>query len=292
MIRPWVAVPAFAFLIAYLLPHEARSQESRELPPVTSYTQTEGWTGRKIAATGVVGAVFVSTWVDAYYTWWKETEKPFSFFSERWVGGAHRGIDKPGHFFGTYSIFRVTNDILLWGGYRPSAAFWWATGLALFNGFQIEVGDGFSQYGFDYQDLVFDFAGVGYAMLQSEIPFLEDFDFKFSYWSATGIRTPIAFTKDYDAMTIWLSLGMHNLLPDGVAQYWPAWLNLAVGYSVDDRESKREVAIGIDINFEGFSTHSEDVFVAERLGDLWHAPLPAVKFTEHKVPRYYGAYKQ
>jgi hypothetical protein len=292
MIRLRAVSSAGILLALLILAHTSRGQDSLAPPPVKGYTRADGWTGRKIASTAVVGAVFVSTWVDAYYTWWKQTEKPFSFFSERWFSEAHGGIDKPGHFFGTYSIFRVVNDVLLWGGYDRSTAFWWATGLSLFNGFQIEVGDGFSQYGFDYQDLVFDFAGVGYGMLQSEIPLLENFDFKFSYWSKTGINTPIAFTKDYDAMTIWLSFGMHNLLPEGVARYWPEWLNLAVGYSVDDRESKKEVAIGIDLNFEGFSTHSENVYVAERLFDLWHAPLPAVKFTERKVPRWYGAYRQ
>ena len=268
----------------------ARAQDQPEPPPVTDFTPVQGWTGKKIASTGMVGALYAVCWVDAYYTWWRDTEKRFSFYTEDWVNGPHLGIDKPGHFFGTYAVFKIARETLLWGGHDHSTAFWWATGLALFNGLQIEIGDGFSAYGFDYQDLLFDFAGVGYAMLQSEVPFLENFDFKFSYWSQTGVKTPIQFTKDYDAMTIWLSLNMHNLLPGKVGEWWPKWLNVAVGYGVDDRETRREFAISFDFNFEGLSTQSEDWLWAQRLGNLWHPPLPAVKYTTGRSPMYYLAH--
>ena len=281
--RKWL----LSFLILVAL--STRAQDQPEPPPVRDFRPVEGWTGRKIASTTLVGAIFASTWVDAYYTWWKDTEKPFSFYTESWLNGPHLGIDKPGHFFGTYALFKITRTVLLWGGYDRSTAFWWATGLSLFNGLQIEVGDGFTIYGFDYQDLIVDFAGVGYGMLQAEIPYLENFDFKFSYWSQTGLRTPIQFTEDYDAMTIWLSLNMHNLLPDGIADYWPRWLNLAVGYGVDDRQTRREFAISLDFNFEGFSTRSEDWLAVQRLGNLWHAPLPAVKFTTGRAPKWHLA---
>jgi len=267
-----------------------RAQDSTEIPPLKEFHQTEGWTGRKIASTATVGLIFTTTWIDAYYTWWRDVEKPFSFFTNDWLKGQQLGLDKAGHFLGTYAIFKITRNIMLWGGYDRPTAFWWATGLALFNGLQIEIGDGFTPYGFDYQDLIFDFAGVGYGMLQAEVPFLENFNVKFSYWSSTGVKTPIQFTKDYDAMTVWLSLNVHNLLPEKAAEYWPRWLNIGVGYGVDDNMTRRELAIGFDLNLEGFSTRSEDVLLAERLGDLWHLPMPAVKFTTGKEPQYYLLY--
>lgn len=264
----------------------ANAQDSLETPPAR-FHPSEGWNSRKIASTAAIGTLFAITWVDAYFTWWKDVEKPFSFYTEDWMSAAHQGIDKPGHFFGTYSVFKITRDVMLWGGYDRSTAFWWAAGISLFNGLQIEIGDGYTPYGFDYQDLVFDFAGVGYGMLQSEIPFLENFNIKFSYWSATGVKTPIEFTKDYDAMTVWLSLNVHNILSPEGSSWWPAWLNLAVGYGVDDNATRKEFVIGLDLNFEGIATRSEDVLLAEKLGNLWRPPAPALKFTTGKEPRWY-----
>ena len=271
----------------------AHAQDSLETQLSARFYPSESWNARKIASTAFVGAIFATTWVDAYFTWWKDVEKPFSFYSENWMAGyPHMGIDKPGHFFGTYSIFKITRDIMLWGGYDRSTAFWWAAGLSLFNGLQIEIGDGYSPYGFDYQDLVFDFAGVGYGMLQTAVPFLENFNFKFSYWSSAGVKTPIEFTKDYDAMTIWLSLNVHNLLSSEKESWWPAWLNLAVGYGVDDNQTRREFVIGLDLNFEGITTRSEDWLLAEKLGNLWRPPAPALKFTTGKEPRWYLLHTQ
>jgi hypothetical protein len=271
----------------------ARAQDSLALP-IHDFTQTEQWDARKIAATSAVGALFAVTWVDAYFTWWRDAEKDFSFYTDAgwpWRPKASfRGVDKVGHFFGTYSVFKLARNILLWGGYSRSAAFWWAAGYGLLNGLQIEIGDGFTPYGFDYKDLTMDFLGVGYGMLQAEVPFLENINFKFSYWSATGLKTPIQFTKDYDAMTIWASFNMHNLLPGSIGESWPAWLNLAVGYGVDDHETRQEFVLGIDINFEGISTSSPDWLLAERVWNLWRPPAPAVKWIPGRAPLWYLAH--
>jgi hypothetical protein len=157
----------------------------------------------------------------------------------------------------------------------------------MWNGLQIEIGDGMSQYGFDYQDLVFDMGGVAYGMLQSEVPVLQNFNFKFSYWSKKGFTSPANFTQDYDAMTIWLTVNVHNLLPTSMDKYWPEWLQIALGYGVDDHETKREGVIALDLNFEAFKTENDNVRVAEKLLDLMHVPAPAVKFTERTPPKYY-----
>jgi hypothetical protein len=283
-----------AFLLLLLITPIGTSlaQDTLARPIIHDFTPVEDWSPRKIAATSVVGALFVSSWVDAYFTWWRNAEKPFAFWTDAgwpWLpNSGFRGVDKVGHFFGTYSVYKLAHNLLLWGGYSKSAAFWWAAGYGLLNGLQIEIGDGFTPYGFDWKDLTCDFAGVGYAMLQSEVPFLQNINFKFSYWSATGVKTPIQFTKDYDAMTIWTSFNMHNLLPGSVGDSWPEWLNLAVGYGVDAGETRQEFVLGIDINFEGFSTSSEDWLLAQRLGNLWHAPAPAIKWIPGREPLYYG----
>ena len=265
------------------------AQDSVEV--TDGFRRIDGGSPKKTIGTAMVATIVGGTLIDSYYTWWATAQKPFSFLdhtSEYWLSGVHNGIDKPGHFFGAYCMFKIIHNMLLWGGYDPSTAFWWAAGIGLWNGLEIEIGDGFSPYGFDYQDLVFDVAGAGYGMVQSQVPFLQNFNVKFSYWSKKGITSPANFTQDYDALTIWMSVNVHNLLPTSLDKYWPKFIQLAVGYGVDDHETRREVAIGLDLQLESlFSPSNEDWLLATRIGDVLHLPAPAVKFTQGKVPRYY-----
>lgn len=278
-----------AVLLILLAAGTVRGQDS--VLTVSGFSRKDGWPTRKVVAAGTVGAIVVGTLLDSYYTWWKDAEKPFSFLrhtDENWLSGSHLGIDKPGHFFGAYAMFKSVHTILQWGGVEPSMALWWAAGISFWNGLEIEIGDGFTPYGFDYQDLVFDVAGTTYGILQTRLPFLQNFNFKFSYWSKVGFTSPANFTRDYDAMTIWFTAAVHRLLPEGLAPFWPDGLQLAVGYSVDDNQTRREIAIGLDLCLEHlFSAPSEDVLLAQRLVDLMHLPMPAVKFTEGKPPRSY-----
>jgi hypothetical protein len=262
-------------------------QAAAQVPGPEGFIPTEGMTTKKIVATSITGSIYVLTAIDSYFTWWKNAEKPFSFFTEHWINGSQRGIDKFGHMFGTYALLKSIRTTLLWGGCQRSTALWWGAGIAAFNAFEIEVGDGFSPYGFDYQDLVFGFSGIAFGMLQTEVPFLRNFDLKFSYYSNLGPKTPASFVEDYDAMTIWCSVNVHNLMPESIRSWWPKFLNLAIGYGVDDNHTRREFVIGFDINLEAFETSSEDLLYAERVVNLMHLPSPAIKWTEGRKPQYY-----
>jgi hypothetical protein len=175
---------------------------------------------------------------------------------------------------------------MLYGGFSPSAATWWGAGLSFLNSLTVEVGDGFTPFGFDWSDLGMGAAGIGYGVLQSEVPVFQNVNLKFSYWSGRGFKTPAAFIQDYDAMTVWASVNVHEFLPETWKEYWPKWLALAVGYGVHDGETRREFAIGFDINFLGFEGTSEDLLFLKKSLNLIRPPLPAVKFTEGRRPHY------
>ena len=250
------------------------------------FTTTPEWTSRKYVATGIVGFVVAANLADAYYTWWKGAEKPFSFYKDGWFNNDHLGIDKVGHFYGTYAFFKGIRTTLLWGGFDRSTAFWWGIGIGVFHAFEIEIGDGFSTYGFDVTDLTCGLLGVAYGVAQTEVPFLQNFDFKVSYWSNTGFRSPANFVSDYDAMTVWCSFNVHNLLPRGADHYWPKWLNIAFGYGTGGGETRREFLFALDLNLSGFSSDSEDIRYVERTLDLVHWPAPGVKFSPGAAPEY------
>jgi len=247
------------------------------------------FTGRKIAATSAIGGLLVTSLLWSYDTWWRDSGREFNFITENWLNGQLRGIDKVGHFYTSYFYYHLFRNIMLWGGYSQTAAEWWAFGGAAFFALAVEVGDGITpQYGFDYQDLVFNFSGIGYGILQSKVPFLKNFNFKWSYIPDGGYRFPLRFTDNYDAHTYWLTCNVNNLLPESIEPYWPDFINVAVGMGVDNHATKREFVIGLDLNLESlFRTDNEDWLLVERTVNMFHFPAPAIKFTEDKEPRYY-----
>ena len=246
-------------------------------------------TGRKVVATGAIGVMLATSLIWSYDTWWRDAGRDFHFRTENWLNGFGLGIDKIGHFYTSYFYFNTFRNIMLWGGYEPSTANWWAIGSTAFFAVAIEVGDGVTpEYGFDYQDIVFNFAGIGYGFLQTKVPFLRNFNFKWTYVPDAGYTFPVRFTDIYDAHTYWLTFNINNLLPSSLEPYWPDFLQLAVGFGVDDQVTKREAVFGFDINIEEiFKTHNEDWLLVEKTLNMFHAPAPAVKFTEKKVPRYF-----
>jgi hypothetical protein len=241
---------------------------------------------RHYIATGIVGTAYALTVVDAYMTWWKGAAKPFTWYHDAWFKNEHLGIDKVGHFYGTYALFKGVRTTLLWGGSAPSTAMWWGIGIGLFNALEIEIGDGFSPYGFDYTDLICGFLGVGYGVLQSQLPVLENINFKVSYWSKTGFKSPANFVNDYDAMTVWCAVTPHGLLPGELGRAWPAWLGIAVGYSPGNHEKWREFLFAVDINLGRIGFGQPDVDYAGRMLDLIHWPMPGLKVSPSASPEY------
>ena len=257
---------------------------------VDGYRPEQFTPARKTISVGLVAVLSLGILADSYYTWWKDAEKSFSFYTEPWFGPPHLGIDRFGHLMGAYATFKIGRNVLLWGGHDPGAALWWAAGIAAWHSLEIEIGDGFSEYGFDYKDLLMGFTGVGYGILQTQVPFFNNFNFKFSYWSNLGSKTPASFVSDYDAMTIWLTANVHNLLPASINQYWPEFIQLAVGYGTADNQTLRELVIGFDFNLEAFTPCNNDMLLIQRSVNTIHLPAPAVSFTQGKDPAWYGLY--
>lgn len=243
--------------------------------------------GRELIASALVGGILAGSLVDSYFAWWHNATKPFTFHAEGWLGGDHLGIDKAGHLFTSYFYFHTFHNIMLWGGHRPSTALWWAAGTSAFFALSVEIGDGVSEFGFDYQDLVFNLAGIGYGVLQAEHPFLRNFSLKWSYVPDNGYRFPPRFTNHYDGHTYWLTVNPQVFLPGSVADVWPDVLRVAVGYSVADRVSRREFVVGLDFNLEVCPAPGSDLQLLQKTINMIHLPAPAVKFSPSRKPEYH-----
>lgn len=277
------------FIVLLLVAFSSRSVSQDSVVVTEGFRLKPEMTGRKLASTVAIGGLLAMSLYWSYDTWWRHGGTEFNFKTEHWLNSYTLGIDKIGHFYTSYFYFNLFRNIMLWGGYERSTADWWAIGASAFFALAIEIGDGRTpEYGFDYQDIVFNYLGITYGWVQTRVPILQYFNFKWSYVPDAGYKFPVRFTDDYDAHTYWLACDVNGLLPESMKSYWPDWLQIAVGFGVDDKVTKREAVVGLDIDIlKIFKTGNEDWLLFEKTVDKFHIPAPAVKFTQTKKPRYY-----
>ena len=130
----------------------------RDPPPLPRLFDTK----TKIVTSGVV----VIAPVVGYFAWWKDSSRSsFEFANERWfqrdtyAGGG----DKASHIFLGY-----ISTLALQGIYRsldksPAEARGLALGVMVLTGALIEIGDGFSKYGFSWEDITANAIGATLA---------------------------------------------------------------------------------------------------------------------------------
>ena len=166
-------------------------------------------------------------------------------------------MDKWGHWYSAFSLSRLTYNGARWTGIRNDKAILLGTGLGFFLQGSIEILDGFSEkWGFSLSDMAFNTLGCATFFLQQQ------------YWGEQRIVAKVSstpksypkdalistngveaysldsrakdlfgasliesFLKDYNAQTVWASVNVGSFLQQS---RWPAWLNLAVGYSAEN----------------------------------------------------------
>lgn len=145
--------------------------------------------------------------------------------------------DKATHFFNTYFPSYMFSEGLIAMGFSKNDAV--LTGSLMGFAYQtyVEILDGYgANYGFSPSDYAADFVGATFYFLQNRYGLAEYVTPKFAYipanWHGEKLRVPHTnFIDDYSSQTTYLSFNMHAILPKSVANYWPEWLELTVGYA-------------------------------------------------------------
>jgi hypothetical protein len=230
--------------------------------------------------------------------WWKDNRRSFHIREDLTYG---MSVDKLGHFYGGAVLTFIFSKSLRWANFSESSARWWGAGGSLLFQTYVEVEDGFSEWGFDRVDWATDVAGAFYPVVQYYVPVLQNFNLKFSYHpsdlldSGAGIgfrgQKHIMF-DDYEGQTIWLSANVHNLLPERLQPYWPAWLCLAVGYGARDvgtAHPYRVYFLALDLDVTKILPRNSGFFqtLGEALNYI-HLPMPAVRVEPGAI--WYGLY--
>ncbi len=252
-------------------------------------------TRQKCIIAGLTAHQLATIYVE-YKWWWEGHYHAFVLENDGGFNNYSFGVDKCGHFYTSYMYFNALNELLKWGEFSQKKRLFVSAAIPFMWALSIEIGDGFSNYDFSPTDLLANSLGIGYGLLQEEVPYLRNFKFKFSYFPSGFYQNNNykgwSLTADYNGHIYWMSMDVNNLLPKPAKRYWPKYLNLSVGYGmvgfaetnfnhggsgVDSRE--RKYCIGLDWNLGAFSAKTKTGKTINNILDYYHFPAPGLKKT-------------
>lgn len=223
-----------------------------------------------LASTGL--ALGVLAW--GTQAWWEDGARPFSiretgFFDRDSYAG---GSDKFGHFYSAVVSVHIVSHVYESLGLDPVTAAWGAAlfTATLYNGF--EFIDGFTEFGFEYGDVVMNTLGIGFGLLARLLPTFDSlFGVRMGYVPSPDFlrydKSFLKFINDYTGMMFLFDLKLKGVLElAGRDPGWARFLNVGVAFTTDQyspvkvwEERQRLVGPHVGVNFaEVLRAISED----------------------------------
>lgn len=210
-------------------------------------------------------------------SWWSEKQEPFHFDDGADLTYA-LNVDKVGHFMGGLEAADVFSSSMKWAGMQEEQALWY--GAAFGSGLQlaIEMKDAYAPYwGFSKWDLALGSAGSLFPVAQYYNDDLKAINFKFSYYKQSDIYWELdrqrgkepnkyAWQDDYPNQTYWLSVDVNHFTETCC---WPDWLNLAIGFGLDDTQYLNENNTKMGGNNEWYIALDYDI---PKMLKKWNSP--------------------
>ena len=177
-------------------------------------------------------------------SWWSEKQIDFHFDD-----GADNtyalNVDKVGHFMGGLEAADVFSSSMKWAGMSEKQSLWY--GAVFGSGLQlaIEMKDAYAPYwGFSKWDLALGSAGSIWPVAQYYNDDLKAINFKFSYYKRSDIYWELdrergkepnkyAWQDDYPNQAYWMIFDVNHFTETCC---WPEWLNVAIGFGLDDTQ--------------------------------------------------------
>lgn len=147
------------------VPTRAVVPASPDPPPAPAASLSDPEAVRK-RSLRLSGAVLLAIPVLGEALWWRNEEtEGFHWNRENWFGRDTYagGADKVSHVFGGYAVARELALGFEKLGNSPARSRALATGLTVLSGVLVEGGDGFSIYGYSWEDVFSDVVGAGLA---------------------------------------------------------------------------------------------------------------------------------
>jgi hypothetical protein len=249
---------------------------------------------RSLISGGMIAISVISIYHAGKPIYYNESQSKFHFTRNsrnelELFDNGHRGMDKFGHIFSTSLFAQNIYFLSRWSGFENNGASWTSFILASSIMGAMEVHDAYyERWGFTIGDFMANLAGASLIVGQYNIPFLRNFDYKMSY-DFTHKAAEEAVIESYPNMTFWLSANPSGLFEKDLPDWFPNWLNVAVGISTTQQyPHKRELLIGIDYNLKRINTSSAFLRHLIVLLDRYKLPAPAIRLAPGFIG--YGLY--
>lgn len=230
--------------------------------------------------------------------WWKDNRRSFHFQEDLKYG---LWVDKIGHFYGAALFAHVIQKSVEWADVSEKGALFVGAGASLLFLTFVEVEDGYSTWGFDRVDFLFNTTGIGWHIARYYVPILQQVDLKLSYHPSDLLGNPggIGFKgqkhlmmDDYEGQTFWMSTKVNNILPQVLEPYLPNFLCFAVGYGARDIANPNPHRVYfLALDYDITKIIPQDTWFLRTLSqtlNFIHFPAPAVRIYPSVV--LYGVY--
>jgi len=233
--------------------------------------------GRVLLVGSSLAAVLGGSYLYVKNSWWSDKQIPFHFDDGSDLTYA-LNVDKVGHFMGGLEAADFFSSSIQWAGMNERKSIWY--GAAFGTGLQlaIEMKDAYAPYwGFSKWDLALGSAGSFWPVAQYYNTNLKAINFKFSYYKRSNIYWDLdkqrgketnkyAWQDDYPNQTYWVTLDINHFIETCC---WPDWLNVAVGFGIDDTQYLNESNSKTGGNNEWYIALDYDV---PKMLKKWNSP--------------------
>ena len=200
--------------------------------------------GRVLVVSSSLAAILGGSYLYVENSWWADKQTTFHFDDGADLTYA-LNVDKVGHFMGGLVAADFFSSSMKWSGMNEKKSLWY--GAAFGSGLQlaIEMKDAYAPYwGFSKWDLALGSAGSFWPVAQYYNDDLKAINFKMSYYKRSNIYWDLdkqrgketnkyAWQDDYPNQTYWVTFDVNHFVETCC---WPDWLNVAVGFGIDDTQ--------------------------------------------------------
>ncbi len=154
-------------------------------------------------------------------------------------------MDKAAHIFASYQIGNLFFNSLKWSGVSEKNQLIYGAGMGFITLTSIEFLEGYGKYGASYKDMLANGIGtslfVSQELLWHEQRIVTKLSFDHSdFLSSSPSQMKSQIMNEFDDQTVWLSINIHSFFKTSKI---PKWLNVAVGYGVENVSSKNYITI-------------------------------------------------
>lgn len=189
---------------------------------------------------GTEATLYAGSMTGLYYLWYAGyPQSSFHFYNDNaeWLQ-----MDKVGHATAAYHVGFIGYEALRLAGWDEKRSLLYGGPLGFVFLSTVEIFDGFSKgWGFSWGDMAANALGAGLFMGQQALWHEQRISMKYSYHHTQfpqyrpdllGSNLPERMLKDYNGQTLWLSFNIKSLMLRDNSRF-PAWINIAFGYSAD-----------------------------------------------------------